>query len=71
MTAFKAKEVVSILHKLGFITKRQTGSHIILFHPEKQKTLPVPIHAKDIKKGLLRAIIKQAQSSMKEFTELK
>lgn len=71
MTAFKSKEVVRILQKLGFFIKRQTGSHLILFHPIKRKTLPIPMHAKDIKKGLLRAIIKQAESSMEEFTELK
>lgn len=30
MTAFKPKEVVKILKKLGYLSKRQTGSHLIM-----------------------------------------
>ncbi len=71
MASFKPREVISILQKLGFIEKRQTGSHKIMFHPAKNKIVPVPIHPKDIKKGLMKGIIKQAESNEKEFLELK
>lgn len=71
MAAFKPREVVSILQKLGFIRKRQTGSHVIMHNPSSNKTVPVPMHAKDIKKGLLKSIIKQADSTEKEFLKLK
>lgn len=71
MSAFKAKEIISILQKLGFIQKRQTGSHLIMYHPKLKIIIPVPMHNKDIKKGLLKSIIKQASSSEKEFLKLK
>ena len=71
MPAFKAKEVVKILKRLGFEERRQTGSHLIMYHPEKKQIIPVPIHAKDLKKGLLKAIIKQAESTEEEFLKLK
>lgn len=71
MPAFKSKEVVSILRKLGFIQKRQSGSHLIMYHPNKHLMVPVPIHAKDIKRGLLQGIAKQAESSEQEFLKLK
>ena len=71
MASFKPKEVVRILQKLGYIPKRQTGSHLIMYHPKKHKIIPVPIHSKDIKKGLLRAIIKEAESTEQEFLKLK
>ena len=71
MPSFKPKEVVKILKKLGFIEKRQAGSHLIMYSSELNKIIPVPIHPKDLKKGLLRGIIKQAESSEKEFLELK
>lgn len=71
MASFKAKEVVRILEKLGFIQKRQTGSHLMVFHPMRKIIIPVPMHTKDIKMGLLRSIIKQAQSIEKEFLERK
>ncbi len=71
MASFKPKEVVRILEKLKFIQKRQTGSHLMMFHPVSKIIIPVPIHRKDIKKGLLRSIIKQAQSTEEEFIKLK
>ena len=71
MASFKPREVARILLKLGFTEKRQTGSHLILYHSQLKKTIPVPIHTKDLKRGLLLSIIKQANSSEEEFRRLK
>lgn len=71
MSSFKAREIVKILKKLGYIEKRQTGSHLIMFNPELKLIIPVPIHTKELKKGLVRAIIKEASSTEKEFLRLK
>lgn len=71
MASFKPREVISILQKLGFVEKRQTGSHKIMYHAGKNKIIPIPIHPKDIKKGLTKDIIKQAGSSEEEFLKLK
>lgn len=71
MPSFKPREVVSILKNLGFVVKRQTGSHLIMYNPLTKKIIPIPIHPRDIKKGLLRSIIKQAASTEEEFLELK
>jgi len=71
MTAFKPREVVHILEKLGYVQKRQTGSHLIMHHSKKKHIIPVPMHAKDIKHGLLKGIIKESESTEKEFIKLK
>jgi mRNA interferase HicA len=71
MPSFKAREIVRILEKLGYIQKRQTGSHLIMYHPSLKRIIPVPIHAKELKKGLIRGIIKQAESTEEEFLKLK
>ena len=71
MPTFKPKEVVKILKKLGFIEKRQSGSHLIMYNSELEKIIPVPMHTTDLKKGLVKGIIKQANSSEKEFLNLK
>lgn len=71
MAAFKPKEVISILQKLGFIRKRQTGSHVIMYSSKLSITIPVPMHTKDIGKGLIKSIIKNAESSEEEFLKLK
>lgn len=62
----KTEELVRILFRLGFSSKRKKGSHLIL---EKNKHLVVvPIHeGRDVPKGTLRNILKQAGISKKEF----
>lgn len=71
MASFKPKEVIRILEKLGFIRKRQTGSHVIMYSSKLKRTIPVPFHVKDVKRGLLLGIAKQAESSEEEFIKLK
>lgn len=71
MTSFKPREVARILEKLGFVKKRQAGSHIILYSEKLKQVIPVPFHRKDVKRGLVLSIIKKARSSETEFTKLK
>ncbi len=71
MPSFKPKEVVKILRKLGYIEKRQRGSHLIMWGQKSGISISVPIHTKDLKRGLLKGIIKDAKSSEKEFLKLK
>ena len=71
MATFKAREIVKILQKLGYIQKRQTGSHLIMYQPQLKRIIPVPMHTKELKRGLVRGIIKQAESTEEEFIKLK
>lgn len=63
----KPKELIRALEKLGFIIRRQTGSHVVLRHPETKCITCVPFHAKDIKRGLLFGIMKQAGISQEDL----
>jgi predicted RNA binding protein YcfA (HicA-like mRNA interferase family) len=57
----KYSELFRLLKKDGWIEIRQKGSHVIMKHPSKEEQLTVPYHAgKEVKKGLLTAILKQA-----------
>jgi len=69
LPALKPRELVSILLKVGFVQKRQTGSHFIMFNPITKKIAVVPIHTKSIGKGLLHAIIKQAGLTTDEIVK--
>ena len=62
------KEALKVLLKVGFVKKRQTGSHLILY--KDGKIIPIPMHTKDLKKGLTKSIIKQSGLTTKEFIEL-
>lgn len=65
------KEVIKILSKVGFIPARQKGSHIILKKRVEEGTiaLVVPNH-KEIDKGTLLEIIRQARIKKEEFLKL-
>lgn len=55
-----SKEMIKHLQKNGFQIVSQNGSHVKLFNPDLNKTVIVPNHNKDLKKGLEQAILKQA-----------
>jgi predicted RNA binding protein YcfA (HicA-like mRNA interferase family) len=55
------KKLRNILEKNGFIFTRQSGSHAIFRNPEKNLRAVLPMHNKDIPKGTLNAILKDAQ----------
>jgi len=65
----RPKQLIRVLQRMGFILRRQTGSHAIFRHPETKAIAVVPIHPKDIKRGLLYGILKQAGISEAEFVE--
>lgn len=54
------KQMVKLLEKNGFIKKNKNGSHQKMFNPKSKKTTIVPMHNKDLGKGLESDILKQA-----------
>ena len=66
-----SKKLISALKRAGFIIKAQKGSHIALFHPERPgRIVTVPYHNKDLKKGTLKSILKQADIDVQTLIEL-
>lgn len=61
-------EAVKAFRKLGYEVDHQTGSHIILRHPNGRR-LTIPNH-RELAKGTLRAIIREAGVSKDEFAAL-
>ena len=57
------------LEKMGFYFKRQHGSHIVLRRDDPFAQIVVPDH-KELDRGTLRAIIRQAGLSIAEFIKL-
>ncbi len=56
----KSNELLKLLKQNGWYEVRQSGSHIIMKHDESTTQITVPSHgAKEVKKGLLQAILKQ------------
>ncbi|MEW6508183.1 MAG: type II toxin-antitoxin system HicA family toxin [Bacteroidota bacterium] len=63
------RDCVKVLLKVGFIIRRQQGSHIILRRAEPFSQLVVPNH-NELDRGTLRAIIRQAELTVEQFIKL-
>ena len=63
---YKAREVLAKLQRAGFVIRRQSGSHVVLRHPDARQTY-LAMHTADVPTGTFRAILKQAGLTEEEF----
>ena len=71
LPAIRPKQLIRALERAGFIVHRVTGSHYILKHPVNITVrVTVPFHNRDLKRGTLQSIVKQAGFTNEEFLEL-
>ena len=66
---YKAREALARLQHAGFEIRRQSGSHVVLRHPDGRQTY-VAMHPGDIPTGTFRSMLKQANLSEEEFRRL-
>jgi len=60
LPALTGKQLVDILRRHGFEPTRQSGSHVIMKHPDGRRTT-VPVHSsRDLGRGLLGRIMRDA-----------
>ena len=67
------KEVIKILSKIGYMHVRTSGSHAILNKQDSVKgkiTVPIPLH-KELAKGTLKSIMRQADITLEQLLRLK
>ncbi len=63
-----SKKLIKALQRAGFYIERQRGSHISLCHHSKPDLLVlVPFHNTDLKKGMLKRILKDADMNIDEL----
>jgi len=63
-----ARELVRFLKSHGFVEDRQSGSHLTLWHSERNVSVTVPVHTGcDIGRGLAARILKDAGFSVEEY----
>lgn len=66
----KPKKLIKILNELGFSERDAEGSHIFFKHKDGRTTV-VPMHNKDLSKGLLRKILNDIQLSVEDYDKLR
>lgn len=70
LTIVSANDMIKILNKLGFVEVRQKGSHKFLSHKDGRNTV-VPVHSKDLKRGLIKGILKDAGLTDGEYEDIR
>lgn len=71
LPALRPREVLHALEKAGFLVHHTTGSHRIPKHPHHpERRITVPFHNRDLKRGTLHSIIRQAGLTVEEFEKL-
>jgi predicted RNA binding protein YcfA (HicA-like mRNA interferase family) len=64
--ALTSRQVVAALKKAGYTEARQSGSHLTMRHPARPNVI-VPMHARDVTRGTMMRILRQAGFSEDEF----
>jgi predicted RNA binding protein YcfA (HicA-like mRNA interferase family) len=65
-----SSDLIRIVKKFGFVEHSQKGSHLHLKRETDKKRITIPVHkGRDIPKGTLAAILKDAGISSEEFVK--
>jgi len=70
LPALPPEKLAKALERSGFVLDRVKGSHHVYYHPQTKKTVVISFHGKDLPKGILNEILKQAGITREELMEL-
>ncbi len=62
-------DVIRALQRAGFFLDHSTGSHRYYRHPNRSGVVTLPFHRRELKRGTLLAILKQAGLTRDQFLE--
>jgi predicted RNA binding protein YcfA (HicA-like mRNA interferase family) len=65
-----AKKLIAILLYLGFVERDAEGSHVFFKHKDG-RTTTIPMHTKELSRGLLRKILTDIDISREEYEKLR
>jgi predicted RNA binding protein YcfA (HicA-like mRNA interferase family) len=60
LPAVRPREVIRFLEQKGFILDHASGSHFIFYHPVSRRRAVVPRHNRDMAKGTLLSLLREA-----------
>ena len=69
--AVSGPELVKLFIKIGYVFRRQKGSHVVLFREIDKRRLTIPVHGeREIPVGTLKSILKDAGLSADDLRRL-
>ncbi len=70
LVPINSKKLIKIIKNLDFEQRDAEGSHLFFRHKDG-RTVTVPVHNKDISKGLLKKILNDIKISVEEYEKLR
>ncbi len=71
LSVLTSRKLIKILKEKGFEKDHSTGSHFIFYHSITKRRVTVPFKRRDLPKGTIMSILKQAGISKKDLLNLK
>lgn len=65
------RELIRVLRQAGWVESRQKGSHVLLKRADGTGRVTVPNHARDLKEGTVRSILKEVDLTVEQFNQLR
>jgi predicted RNA binding protein YcfA (HicA-like mRNA interferase family) len=69
LPAVRPREVIRFLERNGFVLDHTSGSHFIYYHPESRRRAVVPRHSRDLPKGTLMSLLREAGFMREELID--
>jgi predicted RNA binding protein YcfA (HicA-like mRNA interferase family) len=69
LPAVRPREIIRFLERNGFILDHASGSHFIFYNPESKRRAVVPQHNRDVPKGTLLSLLREAGFSRTELID--
>jgi len=69
LPAVKPRQVIRFLENNGFVLDHTSGSHFVYYHPTSRRRAVVPQHNRDLPKGTLMSLLREAGFTREELIE--
>jgi predicted RNA binding protein YcfA (HicA-like mRNA interferase family) len=69
LPAVRPREVIKFLERNGFVLDHASGSHFIFYHPVSKRRAVVPRHNRDMPKGTLLSLLREAGFAREELID--
>jgi predicted RNA binding protein YcfA (HicA-like mRNA interferase family) len=67
LPAIKPRQIIRFLEQSGFVLDHTTGSHYIYYHATSRRRAVVPQHNRDLPKGTLMSLLREAGFTREEL----
>jgi len=69
LPAVKPRRLIQFLQQNGFVLDHTSGSHYIYYHPGSRRRAVVPQHNRDLPKGTLMSLLREAGFTREELID--